>query len=84
MLHVPIGRCHARNAVLRLDIRLVHRNFGECACGLVPFQSGSANSGEIDVSAKVTGQVTEVSGLLDDWAATDKYILELEGSHKNI
>jgi hypothetical protein len=29
-------------------------------------------SGEVDIAAKVTGQVAEVSGLLDDWTTPDK------------
>ena len=72
MSDLPIGRGNAWNTVRRRDLRLVHRDFGKCSGGLIPFQGGSVKSGKVDIAAKVTRQVAEVSGLLDDGATPNK------------
>ena len=41
------------------------------SCMLIPFQRVGNDTRDIDFSAEITGEVTEMSSLFDDWASAE-------------
>ena len=71
---VPRSSGETGDTVVLRDLAFVDLDLGKVAGLLVPFHSRGTEGIVVDVSTKVSRQITDVRSLLDDWAVRERLV----------